>query len=244
MGLRADEALVAQGLVSSRARARALIEAGQVMAADRPVPKPSWTVPDGIALRLLSPDPDYASRGALKLAHALDQFGVSVDGRTVIDLGASTGGFCDLMLRRGAKQIFAVDVGRGQLLARLVCDPRVVDLSGTDARLLDSTLIPVPVELITVDLAFISITKAIGPALALAAPGCDLIALVKPQFEAGRQAIGKGGIVRDPADRARALADVRAFIDLQPRWQVIADSVSPILGGDGNQEFLIHARCT
>jgi 23S rRNA (cytidine1920-2'-O)/16S rRNA (cytidine1409-2'-O)-methyltransferase len=244
MGLRADEALVAQGLVSSRARARALIEAGQVMAADRPVPKPSWTVPDGINLRLLVPDPDYASRGALKLAHALDQFGVTVDGRTIIDLGASTGGFCDLMLRRGAKQIFAVDVGRGQLLPRLAGDPRVVDLSGTDARLLDATLIPAPVELITVDLAFISITKAIGPALALAASGCDLIALVKPQFEAGRQAIGKGGIVRDPADRARALADVRVFIDLQPRWQVIADCVSPILGGDGNQEFLLHARCT
>jgi 23S rRNA (cytidine1920-2'-O)/16S rRNA (cytidine1409-2'-O)-methyltransferase len=201
-------------------------------------------VPYGTVLHLNAVDPGHASRGAIKLAHGLDQFNIAVDGRIALDLGASTGGFCDILLRRGAHLVYAVDVGHGQLIDRLSADQRVIDLQGTDARQLTPAIIAHKVGIITADLAFISLTKALSPALGLADPGADLIALVKPQFEAGRDAIGKGGIVRDPADRARALDQVVAFLNAQTGWSVQATAESPITGGDGNQEYLVHARYT
>ena len=241
--MRADEALVAQGLADSRSRARALIEAGMVSAGERPVTKPSWNVPDGVKLSLNADDPNYASRGAYKLLHGLERFHIDVTAKTVLDLGAATGGFTDILLRRGAKRVFAVDVGHGQMIKRLADDPHVVNLEGLDARHLTAANIPEPAHVITADLAFISLTKAIGPALGLAASGCDLVALVKPQFEVGRQGIGKGGIVRDPDLRKQALDQVIAHIDATRSWRVCDQCESPITGGDGNVEFLIHARC-
>ena len=244
--LRADEALVARGMAPSRARARQMIESGIVHAhgpgIDLIVPKPAWRVGDHIVLALTQADPGFASRGALKLAHALGQFQVPVEGRTALDLGASTGGFCDILLRAGVARVYAVDVGHGQLIDRLVHDPRVIDLSGTDARTLDHAIVPDAVDLITADLAFISLVKAIDPALSLAASGADLLALVKPQFEVGRAHIGKGGIVRDADARARALGSVVDYLNAKPRWRVVAWTPSPITGGDGNQEYLVHAH--
>jgi 23S rRNA (cytidine1920-2'-O)/16S rRNA (cytidine1409-2'-O)-methyltransferase len=241
--MRADEALVAQGLADSRSRARALIEGGMVLAGDKPVTKPSWTVPAGTVLSLNADDPNYASRGAYKLLHGLERFKIDVTDKTVLDLGAATGGFTDILLRRGAGRVFAVDVGHGQMIKRLADDPRVGNLEGMDARHLTAEIIPEPVHVITADLAFISLIKAIGPALGLAASGCDLVALVKPQFEVGRQGIGKGGIVRDPDLRKQALDQVIAHIDAMGSWHVCDQCESPITGGDGNVEFLIHARC-
>ena len=241
--MRADEALVAMGLADSRSRARALIESGMVLACDRPVTKPSWSVPAGVQLSLNAHDPNYASRGAYKLLAGLERFNIDVTGKPVLDLGAATGGFTDILLRRGAARVFAVDVGHGQMIPRLINDPRVINLEGMDARDLTRDIISEPVQLITADLAFISLTKAIGPALGLAAAGCDLVALVKPQFEVGRQGIGKGGIVRDPGLRKQALEQVIATIDATVSWHVRDQCESPITGGDGNVEFLIHARC-
>ena len=157
-------------------------------------------------------------------------------------LVASTGGFTDVLLARGAAGIYAVDVGRGQLHPRLAADSRVTSLDATDVRSLDRAPIPEPVDAIVADVSFISLTQALPAALRLAAPGAWLVALVKPQFEAGREAVGKGGIVRDPADRDRALARVRDFIGAQPGWVLIGEIASPLRGGSGNQEFLIAAR--
>jgi 23S rRNA (cytidine1920-2'-O)/16S rRNA (cytidine1409-2'-O)-methyltransferase len=241
--MRADEALVALGLADSRSRARALIEGGFVLAGERPVTKPSWTVPAGTMLSLNADDPNYASRGAIKLLRGLERFNIDVAGKSVLDLGAATGGFTDILLRRGAARVFAVDVGHGQMIKRLDDDPRVINLEGIDARDLSAKIIPDPIQVITADLAFISLTKAIGPALGLGRAGCDLVALVKPQFEVGRQGIGKGGIVRDPGLRNQALEQVIAHIDATCSWRVRDQCESPITGGDGNVEFLIHARC-
>ena len=160
-----------------------------------------------------------------------------------MDIGASTGGFTEVLLERGAAKAYAVDVGRGQLHKRLAADARVVSLEATDARTLDSHLIPEQAGVIVADVSFISLTQALPAALRLAAPGAFLIALVKPQFEAGREAIGKGGIVRDAAARQTALARVRDFVAQQPGWNVIGEMPSPITGGSGNEEFLLAARC-
>jgi 23S rRNA (cytidine1920-2'-O)/16S rRNA (cytidine1409-2'-O)-methyltransferase len=240
--MRADELVLRLRLASTRSRAAALIRSGRIRAGSKLLTKPGARVEEGTDIGLIGDDPDFASRGAFKLQFALDRFGVEATGKIVLDLGASTGGFTDLLLRRGASRIHAVDIGHGQLLERLKHDPRVVPMEGVDARSLDKALIPDPLDLICADLAFISLTKALGPSLSLIRPGGDLIALIKPQFELDRSSIGKGGIVRNADLRARALDSVSNWISRIPAWRIEDRCQSPLPGGDGNIEFLVHAR--
>jgi len=240
MKARADVLLVARGLFESRAKARAAIEAGGVTADGRPVVKASELVDDDADLQAVAAHP-WVGRGALKLIHALDRWPVVVAARTVLDVGASTGGFTEVCLARGATCVYAVDVGRGQLHPKLAADPRVVSLEGADARVLTPDLIPAPPGLIVTDVSFISLAKALPAALALAAPAADLVALVKPQFEVGPERVGKGGLVTDPAARDAAVSGVRAFLEAAG-WPVQAVADSPITGGDGNREVLLWAR--
>ena len=236
---RADVLLVERGLFESRAKARAAIEAGGVTADGRPVRKASEPLEAGAVLAAVPAHP-WVGRGALKLVHALDIWPIGVQGAVVLDVGASTGGFTEVCLSRGAARVYAVDVGRGQLHPTLARDPRVVDLQATDARALTAGLIPQPPDLIVCDVSFIGLGKALPAALALAAPGADLVALVKPQFEAGPQAIGKGGLVKDAAVRAAALEAVKAWL-AKAGWPVRASTESPVAGGDGAREYLVWA---
>jgi 23S rRNA (cytidine1920-2'-O)/16S rRNA (cytidine1409-2'-O)-methyltransferase len=237
---RLDKMLVLRGLVPSRARAQDLIRRGLVRVGDAVETSPGALVRETMALAVAGGQDDV-SRGACKLAAALDHFAFSPAGLAALDVGAATGGFTQVLLRRGASRVYAVDVGHGQLHPSLAGDPRVVALEGCDARSLDAVRIPEPVGAIVADVSFISLTKALAGALVLAAPGAWLVALVKPQFEAGRAAIGKGGIVRDPAQRARATETVRAWLAAQPGWRIVGLMPSPIAGGSGNQEFLLGA---
>ncbi len=237
---RADLLLVSRGLFDSRAKARAAIEAGGVTADDRPVAKASDLLDEACELQAVAAHP-YVGRGALKLVHALELWPISVAGRVVLDVGASTGGFTEVCLQHGAARVYAVDVGRGQLHPSLSGDPRVVSLEATDARDLTQALIPEAPDLVVCDASFISLTKVLPAALTLARAEADLVALVKPQFEVGPKAVGKGGLVKDPADRLRALAEAKAFLEAEG-WDVLGEADSPISGGDGNLEFLVHAR--
>ncbi len=236
---RIDLLLVERGLFDSRARARAAIEAGLVSAGGAVVARPSDMIAEDADISAPPAHP-WVGRGGLKLDHALTLWPVAVEGRTVLDVGASTGGFTEVCLSRGAAKVYAVDVGRGQLHSTLASDPRVVELSGTDARVLDATLIPTPPDLIVTDVSFIALAKALPAALALAGEGAELVALVKPQFEVGRERVGKGGLVKDEAARKQALADVVAWLE-GIGWRVLATTDSPISGGDGNREFLLRA---
>jgi 23S rRNA (cytidine1920-2'-O)/16S rRNA (cytidine1409-2'-O)-methyltransferase len=238
--VRADSLLVARGLADSRAKARAAIEAGGVLADGKPVAKASELLDEGVRLTA-EPAHPWVGRGALKLAAALELWPVTVEDRTVLDVGASTGGFTEVCLVRGAARVFAVDVGRGQLHARLRDDARVMSLEGTDARALTADLIPYTPDLVVCDASFIGLAKVLPAALGLARDGADLIALVKPQFEVGPDRVGKGGVVKDQAARAQALAEVAAFLEATG-WTVIATADSPISGADGNHEFLLHAQ--
>jgi 23S rRNA (cytidine1920-2'-O)/16S rRNA (cytidine1409-2'-O)-methyltransferase len=240
MRTRLDLLLVDRGLFESRAKARAAIEAGGVTVDGKPATKASLAVEEDADISAVAAHP-YVGRGGLKLEHALTVWPVVVEGRTVLDVGASTGGFTEVCLLRGAACVYAVDVGQGQLHPRIAEDPRVTELSGQDVRSLDTDLIPTAPQLVVCDLSFISVTKALGPALALAAPGADLVLLVKPQFEAGRERVGKGGLVTDPAVRQDCLGATAAWI-AQQGWTVQATTDSPITGGDGNHEFLLWAR--
>jgi 23S rRNA (cytidine1920-2'-O)/16S rRNA (cytidine1409-2'-O)-methyltransferase len=240
MRQRLDLELIARGLFESRAKARAAIEAGTVRVNGAVAAKPADLVDDDAAI-VATPAHPWVGRGGVKLDHALSLWPVAVAGRTVLDVGASTGGFTQVCLTRGAAKVFAVDVGHGQLHDSLRQDPHVVALEGLDARSLTRTTIPDAIDLIVTDVSFISLTKALPTALALAAPGADLVALVKPQFEAGPEAVGKGGLVRDPAARDAALASVTAFLETSG-WSVRATAPSPIQGGDGNHEWLLWAR--
>jgi len=241
MRVRLDAALVARGLTATRARARDLIVRGEVQVAGRTVDKAGALVAPDAELAIIGSANDHVSRGAAKLIAALDTFGFSPKGRTALDIGASTGGFSQVLLERGAAKVYAVDVGHGQLHASVAADRRVACLEGTDARVLDHQLIAEPVEAIAADVSFISLAKALPAALALAAPGCWLAALVKPQFELSPAQIGKGGIVKDPADGARALARVADWIAAQPGWRVTGSCASPLPGKAGNQEYLLGA---
>ncbi|HST92476.1 MAG TPA: TlyA family RNA methyltransferase [Brevundimonas sp.] len=238
--VRLDHLLVARGLAESRSRAKAAIEAGGVTVNGLPARAPSQTTPDD-ALITYAEAHGWVGRGALKLDHALTLWPVAVEGRTVLDIGASTGGFTEVCLSRGAARVFAVDVGSGQMHARIAADPRVIALEKTDARDLDGTLIPAAPQLIVCDASFIGLAKVLPAALALACPGADLVTLVKPQFEADGPGGGKKGVVKNPAARQAALAAVSTWLE-QRGWPVMATAESPITGGDGNVEFLLWAR--
>ena len=238
---RLDQLLVDSGLAPSRSRAADLVRRGLVSVAGVTALKPGAQVAPDAELRLSPGASRYVSRGGEKLEAALDAFGFDPNGTVALDIGASTGGFSDVLIARGAAKIYAVDVGSGQLHAKLRVNPRVVALEGTDARALDRKVIGEEVTAIVADVSFISLTLALPAALKLAAPGAWLVALVKPQFEAGRAAVGKGGIVRKPADRKKAVEKVHGFIE-DAGWMVVGEIASPILGGGGNEEFLIGAR--
>ncbi len=240
--LRADVLLVERGLFDSRAKARAAIEAGLVAAAGRAVAKASELLDADVALEARAAHP-WVGRGGVKLAHALERWPIAVDGKVVLDIGASTGGFTEVCLQAGARLVYAVDVGRGQLHPRVAADPRVVSLEAIDVRRLSPDLAPQTPELLVCDVSFISLAKALPAALALAAPGADLVALVKPQFEVGPGDVGKGGVVRDEAARKRALDEVERFL-ADAGWRLNDRTDSPILGGDGNVEYLVWATKT
>jgi 23S rRNA (cytidine1920-2'-O)/16S rRNA (cytidine1409-2'-O)-methyltransferase len=235
---RADRLLVARGLFDSRAKAQAAIAAGLVTADDRPVRKPS----DGIPLDAkLTAEPAFpwVSRGGVKLAHALDRLGIEVAGHVCLDVGASTGGFTEVLIAKGARRVYAVDVGRGQLHASLRDRPEIVSLEETDIRSLDPARMEPP-DVVVVDVSFISLKHVLPAAVRLAAPRTDLVALVKPQFELRRSDLKKG-VVRDPALHAAVCAEIAAFVT-SLGYDVIATFPSPIEGGDGNREFFIGAR--
>lgn len=237
---RLDLLLVKRGLLDSRAKARAAIDAGRVTVAGRVVLRPAETVDTEAEIRA-EPAHPWVSRAALKLDHALNLWPIPVQGRTVLDVGASTGGFTEVCLARGAARVYAVDVGRGQLHPGVAADPRVVNLQATDARALDRRLVPQAPGLVVCDASFIGLAKVLPAAIALAAPGADLIVLVKPQFEVGPGAVGKGGVVRDAGARARAVDGARAFVE-RSGWRVRETAESPIHGGDGNVEYLLWAQ--
>jgi 23S rRNA (cytidine1920-2'-O)/16S rRNA (cytidine1409-2'-O)-methyltransferase len=237
---RADLLLVERGLFESRAKAQAAIAAGGVTADGAPVARPSDQV-DETADLVAAPAHPWVGRGALKLDHALGLWPVAVEGRIALDIGASTGGFTEVLLARGAARVYAVDVGHGQLHPKIAGHPRIVDLSGRDARTLDRDAVPQAPGLVVSDVSFISLEKALPAALALAAPAADLVALIKPQFELGREHIGKGGLVKDPAARRLAVEAVLAFLAVAG-WTVQAAAESPILGGEGAIEHLVWAK--
>ena len=231
---------MAQGLAPSRERARALILAGQVTVNGAPMTKAGVAIDDDAAVALIAPDHPYVGRGGLKLAHALDTFGIDVRGREALDIGASTGGFTDALLQRGAVRVVALDVGHGQLDWTLRQDPRVVVVERANARHLTPADLPGPVDVVTIDVSFISLRHILPVVPPLLRPGADVVALVKPQFEAGR-AEARKGVVRDEAVRARVvdgIADAAAAVGLARA----GSTASPITGQKGNVEFLLHLR--
>ena len=236
---RADRALVERGLATSRARAQAAIEAGLVSADGVRVEKASQPVSPDAELRATPAQP-YVSRGGLKLQAALERFAIDPQGKVCLDVGASTGGFSEVLIACGARTVYAVDVGHDQLHPSLHGRRGIVSLEGTDARALDRRLVPEPVELLVADLSFISLKLALPATFALCAPAAELVVLVKPQFEAGRVHLKKG-IVRDAEMRKAVCAEIERFIAASD-WRVMGSMPSPIAGGDGNHEFLIGAR--
>ncbi|HLY07257.1 MAG TPA: TlyA family RNA methyltransferase [Rhizomicrobium sp.] len=238
--IRADRHLLESGHAGSRSQARAAIEAGKVRADGVAVEKPSQLLPKEARIEF-EPAHPYVSRGALKLVAAVDRFHLSPHNCVCLDIGASTGGFTQLLLERGAARVYAVDVGHGQLHGSLRSNRRVLALEGVNARHLSRRQVHEPVDAIVADVSFISLKLVLGPALSLAGAGAWLVALVKPQFEVGRPLIGKGGIVQDAAARERAVLDIADWIAAQ-RWSVLRHLESPIAGGSGNQEYLVAAR--
>jgi len=239
---RLDQLLVERGLAETRARAQALVLAGEVWSGERRLDKPGLRLADHAPLFVKGRDHPYVSRGGIKLDHGLTYFGFDPGGRVALDIGASTGGFTDVLLRRGARKVFAVDVGHGQLAWKLRQDPRVVVLERVNARHLSTEQIPEPVDMIVCDASFIGLEIVLSAALALAAPGADLIALIKPQFEVGKGRVGRGGVVRDAALHAEVRSRIAAWLGRQPGWHVIGTTESPLRGPEGNIEFLIGAR--
>jgi len=240
MRSRLDQLIVDRGLAASRERARALVLAGQVRVDGRVQTKAGTQIDPSATVTLIAPDHPYVGRGGLKLAHALDTFGIDVNGREALDVGASTGGFTDVLLQRGAVRVVALDVGHGQIDWTLRSDPRVVVLERYNARRLNLADLPGPVDVVTIDVSFISLRKILGVIPAVLRPGADVIALVKPQFEAGRAEVRKG-IIHDDAVRARVLEEVSAAareVGLTP----VSSTPSPITGAKGNVEFLLHLR--
>ncbi len=239
---RADVLLVGRGLAESRARAQALILAGQVYSGEARVQKAGQELPLEAPLAVRGRDHPWVSRGGLKLEKGLDHFGIDPTAAVCLDIGASTGGFTDVLLARGAAKVYAVDVGQGQLAWKLRQDPRVVVLERCNARHLTAQQVPEAPSLIVCDASFIGLETLLPAALSLAAPAAALVALIKPQFEVGRERVGKKGVVRDPALHAEVCARIEAWLAARPGWQVLGITESPILGPEGNKEFLIAAR--
>ena len=237
---RADMLLLAQGLAESRTRAQALILAGNVYLGDRRVAKAGDLLADDAVLTVKSRDHPWVSRGGVKLAHGLDHFGFDVTGAIALDVGSSTGGFTDVLLTRGAARVYAIDVGTNQLAWKLRSDDRVIVHEQTNARALNPEIVPEPIDIVVCDASFIALAKVLDAALDFAKPGGSLVALIKPQFEAGRGEVGKGGVVRDPLVHQRVCDDAAAWIDSKG-WRVIGIETSPITGPEGNVEFLIGA---
>lgn len=240
--VRLDLLLVERGLAESRARAQALVLAGKVYSGTRRLEKPGQTVAIDAALEIRGPAHPWVSRGGVKLAHALDHFAIDPKGLIALDIGAATGGFTEVLLRRGAARVYAVDVGHGQLAWKLRQDPDVVVLERTNARYLSRDQVPDPIDLITCDVSFIGLETVLPAPLSLAASGARLVALVKPQFEVGKGRVGRRGVVRDPALHREVCARVSAWLTARPGWTVIGLTESPILGPEGNREFFIAAR--
>lgn len=239
---RLDSALVARRLVRSRANGRDLVRRGFVLVDDVVEIKASRTVDDGHAIRLSDDAPQFVSRGAEKLIAGLEHFGFDCNERRILDIGASTGGFTQVLLAKGAREVFAIDVGRGQLDTQIREDIRVRNMDGIDARKFNGEDVNAPVDALVCDVSFISLTKALPSALMLVARGGWAIALVKPQFEAGPDNVSADGIVRDPAVRERALQEVSSWFASQSGWCVTGIIQSPIAGGSGNLEYLIGTR--
>jgi len=238
--LRADQLLVVRGLAESRTRAQALIMAGAVFSGERKLAKPGEMLTEDAALEVRGKDHPWVSRGGIKLDHGLMHFAFDVTGAVALDVGSSTGGFTDVLLSRGAAKVYAVDVGTNQLAWKLRQDPRVIVHEQTNARNLDPSIIPEPVDVVVCDASFIGLSKVLQAPLRLARPGAKLIALIKPQFEAGREEVGKGGVVRDPDVHERVCSEARAWAESQG-WTVLGITPSPITGPEGNVEFLLGA---
>ena len=238
---RVDQLLVDRGLAESRARAQALVMAGLVFAGESKIDKPGLQLPEDAPLDVRGRDHPWVSRGGIKLAHAIEHFGLDPSGAAAMDIGSSTGGFTDVLLQKGAEHVFAVDSGTNQLAWRLREDPRVTVLEQLSARLLTTAHIDRPCTWVVCDASFISLAKVLDVPLQLAAPACQLVALIKPQFEVGRADVGKGGVVRDPTLHAAVCEDVRGWIE-GLGWGVQGITTSPITGPQGNVEFLIAAR--
>jgi 23S rRNA (cytidine1920-2'-O)/16S rRNA (cytidine1409-2'-O)-methyltransferase len=238
---RADQLLVDRGLAESRSKAQALILAGLVFSGERKIDKAGQQLAGDAPLDVRGKDHPWVSRGGIKLAHALDQFGWDVAGLVALDVGSSTGGFTDVLLQKGAAKVFAVDVGTNQLAWKLRQDPRVSVHEQTNARYLNAETVTESLDLVVCDASFIALAKVLDTALDLAKPGGSLIALIKPQFEAGRDEIGKGGVVRDSAVHERVCGEVAQWLESR-RWRVEGVVPSPITGPEGNVEFLIAAR--
>ena len=241
--LRLDQLLVELGLFATRSRARDAIQRGTVKVDDKPVTKPGQTVLRAANIEVDDPASAYVSRGALKLIAALDHFELDVKGRTALDIGASTGGFCQVLLERGANHVLAIDVGHDQLHESLRADPRVTNKEGINARALElSHLDGREIDCVVSDVSFISLKLALPPALAFAQKGAICALLVKPQFEAGREAIGKGGILRAQEDGKRIAEELKSWLEAQAGWRALGLCPSPIEGGDGNREFLLAGK--
>jgi 23S rRNA (cytidine1920-2'-O)/16S rRNA (cytidine1409-2'-O)-methyltransferase len=241
---RLDQLLVERGLAASRAKAQALVLAGQVFSGERRLDKPGQPVASDLDLGVRARGSAYVSRGGIKLAHGLDHFRIDPSGKVALVVGASTGGFTDVLLQRSATRVYAVDVGRGQLDWRLRNDARVVVLERTNARHLSAEHVPEPPDLVVCDVSFISLEVALPAALALAGQGADLVALIKPQFEVGKGLVGKGGVVRDATLHEQVCARIARWLTDEQGWPVRGITASPITGPKGNREFLIGARRT
>ena len=241
MKVRADQLLVGRGLAESRTRAQALIMAGAVFSGERKLAKAGDMLAEDAPLEVRGKDHPWVSRGGIKLDHGLAHFGFDVAGAVALDVGSSTGGFTDVLLSRGAAKVYAVDVGTNQLAWKLRQDPRVVVHEQTNARQLDARIIPEPVDIIVCDASFIGLAKVLEAPLKLAKRSGKLVALIKPQFEAGREEVGKGGVVRDAAIHARVVAEAKTWVEAEG-WTVVGITPSPITGPEGNVEFLLGAE--
>ena len=239
--VRLDQLLVDRGLAESRTRAQALVLAGLVFSAENRLAKPGQQIAADAPIEVRGRDHPWVSRGGIKLAHALDCFGLDPAGAVAMDIGSSTGGFTDVLLSRGARRVFAVDSGTNQLAWKLRQDPRVTVLEQTSARTLTREMIDAPVNWVVCDASFIGLAKVLEVPLRLAEPDCRLVALIKPQFEVGRGEVGKGGVVRDPVLHARVCDEARQWLE-DNGWQIQGVVESPITGPEGNVEFLVSAE--